>query len=254
VRPDDPMRAPAQVPPGTPPHPVRVAVNIQQWDDIAFLHWPVDRDVVQRLLPRGLQVDVYGGSAWIGVTPFFIRVRPLGVPVVPPGWAFPETNLRTYARGPDGRQGIWFLRMEVGARWFAAALRTIGLPYVRQQMAVQVDGDVARYRSRPDRPGERGGHEITVRAVGAPDATGDVELEQFLTARWHAYHVAAGRLLRTSVEHPPWNLLAGEVTSCDVRGLFAAADLPEPAQPPLVHISAGVSVRVGPPAPVRDGR
>ena len=49
------------------------------------LHWSYDPDVVQRLLPGGLTVDTFGGAAWVGLVPFFMRVhagrsrRPLGL-------------------------------------------------------------------------------------------------------------------------------------------------------------------------------
>ena len=114
--------------PAGPPHRVRLPVNIHHWERISFLHWPISAAELAPLLPDGTEVLTHEGTAWVTVTPFFIRVRPPGSPVVPPGWAFPETNLRTYIAGPGGRQGLWFLHMEVTALWFVAALRTIGLP------------------------------------------------------------------------------------------------------------------------------
>lgn len=69
-------------------------VNIHHWDHISFLHWPFEPQQITRLLPAGLTPVTWEGAAWAGVTPFFIRVRPPGVPVVPPRWSFPETNLR----------------------------------------------------------------------------------------------------------------------------------------------------------------
>jgi uncharacterized protein YqjF (DUF2071 family) len=228
-----------------------VPVNVHHWDDIAFLHWRVDPEAVQALLPADLRVDRYDGSAWVGLTPFFIRVRPLGVPLILPGWSFPETNLRTYVVGPDGRHGIWFLRMEVTAAWFAAALRTLGLPYVRQNMTVDATADQVRYRSWPVKPGGAGGHDITVRR-GAPlvPPSGGA-LEQFLTARWDAYHRVGRRLLRTTVEHPPWQLQSAAVENCGVSSMFDAVGLSTPPDAPLVHISPGVVVRVAPPAVLR---
>lgn len=39
-----------------------------------------------------------------------VRLGPL--PPLGPLSTFPETNVRTYARGPDGRDGLWFLSLE----------------------------------------------------------------------------------------------------------------------------------------------
>jgi len=55
-----------QLPPGCP-------VMFQTWRDLIFLHWRVPADLVTARLPRGLELDTYEGSAWIGVVPFFMR-------------------------------------------------------------------------------------------------------------------------------------------------------------------------------------
>lgn len=229
-------------PPAGPPHLVRPVSNVQHWDAISFLHWPYDPGSVQALLPAGLEVLVHREAAWVGVTPFRIRVRPPGMPT-PPGWAFPETNVRTYVTDEHGRQGIWFLHMEVTAGWFAAALRSIGLPYVRQRMGVRIEGGQIAYRSTP--AASPGGHDIVVRPGAALQPPSGGARERFLTARWAAYHRRGRALLRTPVEHPPWSLHRAETVVCEVDGLMRAAGLPAPDLPPLAHFSAGVMVHVG---------
>lgn len=86
------------------------------WLTQTFVHWPFRPDQVQRLLPEGLTADGYEGAAWVSFTPFLMAdVRPAVLPGAMPGLpTFPETNLRTYVRRPDGRDGLWFLSIEVG--------------------------------------------------------------------------------------------------------------------------------------------
>lgn len=235
-------------PPAAAPHRVPVPLNLHRWEAIAFLHWGVEPDVLAALVPSPLTVLTADGLAWVGVTPFRIHVRLPGMPGSPPGWVFPETNVRTYVRGPDGREGLWFLHMEVPAAWFVAALRTVGLPYVRRRMAVEEQGAGIRYRSAPRRSEQQGGHDLHV-VSGPPIApVGGGPMERFLTARWAAYHRRAGVLLRTPVEHEPWPLHTAEAPTCDAGPLFHAAGLPDPGGDPLVHWSPGVTVRVGAPA------
>lgn len=237
------------IPPARPQPPMRLPVNHHDWDAIGFLHWPFEPVAVAALLPGGLEVQTIDGAAWVGVTPFRIRVRLPGMRATPPGWAFPETNVRTYVRGPDDHQGLWFLHMEVTAAWFAGAMRGIGLPYVRQHMDVALGADRVAYRSRPGTA--PGGHEIVLRPGAALVPPTGRPLEQFLTARWSAYHRQAGLLLRTPVEHPPWSLHAATAEVCDVDALWEATGLPAPSGPPLAHWSPGVPVRVGRPRLVR---
>lgn len=226
-------------------------MNIHHWDRISFLHWPVRAAELAPLVPDGTEVLTYDGTAWVTVTPFFIRVRPPGSPVVPPRWAFPETNLRTYVAGPGGRQGLWFLRMEVTALWFVAALRAVGLPYVRQNMSVDRGEGSVVYESRPSRWSSGGGHHIVVRPMEELRPPEGGPWERFVTARWGAFHQRGGRLLYTPVEHQPWRLHAADVPSCAVDALFGSAGLVPPAGPPLAQFSPGVQVRVGVPRVVR---
>ena len=226
-------------------------VNIHHWDDIAFLHWPFAPADIAHLVPDRMAVLTYDGTAWVSVTPFFIRVRPPGVPVVPPRWAFPETNVRTYVAGPDSRQGLWFVRMEVTALWFVATLRAFGLPYFRQRMSVDVREERAVYSSQPQQSSSGGGHHIVVRPGADLRPAEGGPWERFVTARWGAFHRRGPLLLYTPVEHPPWRLRAAEVQNCSVDALFHAAGLPAPVGPPIAQFSPGVRVKVGVPQVVR---
>jgi hypothetical protein len=155
-------RARDGAPPPGPPHRVRVPVNVHDWQRISFLHWPVEPAVLARLLPDEVSVLTFDGAAWVSVTPFFIRVRAPGLPALAGVTAFPETNVRTYVAGPGGREGLWFLRLEVTHAWFVATLRALGLPYVRQRMTVDTDATSITYAARP-RSGPGPSHRVTVR-------------------------------------------------------------------------------------------
>lgn len=239
-----PRSRPGVAAPAAPPQRVMLPVNMHHWDNITFLHWPFPPDVVASLIPPQLQVLTYDGAAWVSVTPFFIRVRPLAIPVVLPGCAFPETNVRTYVTNREGAEGLWFLRMEVTAAWFVATLRAFGLPYFRQRMSVDVDNERIRYTSRPSR--DRG-YDVVVRPAAPLEPSFGGPRDRFLSARWAAYHRVGPALLYTRVEHPPWPLRTASVETCDVGGLFGHLDLPAPSGPPLAHFSPGVSVKVGVP-------
>ena len=108
------------------PERIEHAVMVQRWDRLSFLHRSCDPDVVQRVLPHGLEVDTFDGAAWIGLVAFRLTVRGRGIPRLPWVSRFAEVNVRTYVRGPDGRRGIWFLSLDaarlsavvVARRWY----------------------------------------------------------------------------------------------------------------------------------------
>jgi uncharacterized protein len=220
---------------------------VQEWRSVAFLHWRYEPVAVARLLPQGLEPDLYDGDAWVGLTPFVVRERSIaGIPTVfalQGLTTFPETNLRTYVRGPDGRDGIWFFSLDVDSLATTIAARTLyQVPYMRSEMQVDDDGDI-RYRARrPRRPDI--GHDLLVRPGAA--LTEPEPLVDFLTGRWRAWTKMAGRLATVAVQHEPWPLATADLLRGD-ETITAAAGLPTPASAPMVHYSPGVTARIGTP-------
>ena len=77
------------------PFEVRQPVMFHRWHRLTFLHWSYDVDRVQALLPDGLRVETFDGRAWVGLVPFFMKVRLRGLPNLPSLFNFPETTFAT---------------------------------------------------------------------------------------------------------------------------------------------------------------
>ncbi|POX57533.1 hypothetical protein C3492_43005 [Streptomyces sp. Ru62] len=215
------------------------------WLTQSFLHWAYAPDAIQRLLPDGLTVDTYDGHAWVGLTPFVMAdVRPPGSPVALA--AFPETNLRTYVRGPGGREGLWFLSIEVASPVMLAA-RAIGAPYHLGRLRLARNGESVTYA------GSRWGGGPAYRMVVRPGPPiRPTHRDVWLASRWRAFTQSAGAVWETPVEHEPWPLRAARLDDL-AESVTRAAGLPAPAAEPLVHFSDGVhKVRLGLSRPVRQ--
>jgi uncharacterized protein len=222
----------------------------QRWSALTFLHWPLEPADVARLLPPGLEVDTFDGAAWVGLVPFRMWVRLPWLPPIPGASAFPETNVRTYVRGPDGGTGIWFLTLEAGRLAPVLTARAgLRLPYRLAEMSVEEGAGEVRYRSRRRWPDAPATTRIAVRPGEAIPRAEVSQLEEFLTARFRLYTEAWGRLLRVPADHAPWQLRRAEVGRLD-QDLVHADGLPPVDGEPLVHYSDGVEVRIGAPAVV----
>src|SRR4051812_24259993 len=93
--------------------PDRQPVMYQKWRSLLFLHWALPPEAVRPLLPAGLDLDVYQGSAYVGLVPFTMRgVRPVGLPAVPWLSNFHETNVRTYVHAGGRDPGVWFFSLD----------------------------------------------------------------------------------------------------------------------------------------------
>jgi uncharacterized protein YqjF (DUF2071 family) len=86
----------------------------QRWNDLLFVHWPVSASEIAPMLPEGLEPDIFQGSAWLGVVPFWLdRLKVRGLPAVPGMRSFPDLNVRTYVRDENtGTPGMYFFSLD----------------------------------------------------------------------------------------------------------------------------------------------
>src|SRR5690625_5339622 len=84
----------------------------QKWEDLLSLHIPVDPEALRSHVPKELELDVYGGKAWISIFPFLIRdLRFRNMPRFPYFHKFLELNVRTYVKH-KGIPGVYFFSLE----------------------------------------------------------------------------------------------------------------------------------------------
>src|SRR3954454_4398523 len=145
-----------------PPRPVKWAVMLQRWDNLTFLHWRYRPEVIRALLPRELELDTFDGSGGVGLTPFLLTgLRLPRTPALPWISRFPEMNVRTYVRGPDGERGIWFFTLEADRLLAVFGARSsYRLPYRWARMSVRRNTTSVQYFSK--RHVGRGSAEILV--------------------------------------------------------------------------------------------
>lgn len=228
----------------------RRAIMTQHWNRVAFLHWAYDPDVVRRRLPDGLEVDTHDGAAWVGIVAFEMeRIAPIGLPPIPGLGTFPETNVRTYVRGPDGTPGVWFDSLDASRAIPVLIARTAyRLPYFWSRMSVDGHNSRMVYSGRRRRPGPRGAGGRIVVEVGK-HVVEPTSLEEFLTARWRLFTSTRRGLRTAEVTHPPWPLFRATPLVVE-PGLVEAAGYSRPTGPPVALYSPGVEVAVTTPKPV----
>ena len=242
--PDEARRALTRRPEGRP-------VMYQTWQDLLFLHWEVPAEAIRRILPDGLEPDLFQGRAYVGLVPFAMkRVRPAGLPGVRGLSDFLETNVRTYVHRRGERPGVWFFSLDaanvvgatLGRRWF-------GLPYFFARMALKSEesGGVLRlsYASRRIYPGPRPAMTRIEAEVSTPVEPARVgSLEYFLAERYLLYSATRRGVLSTGqVHHTPYPLRVAEVVGLEESALQAAG-IERPRVPPLAHYARGVDVEV----------
>ena len=237
------------------PKPATPWAMRQSWHDLLFMHWRVPADVLRPLIPPGLEVDTFDGSAWIAVVPFRMSdVAPRFVPAVPGLSAFPELNVRTYVVR-DGKPGVWFFSLDAANRLAVSIARTwFRLPYYRAAMALTETPEGIAYASQRNHPGA---HSAELRLRYAP--AGPVfnaqpgSLAWFLTARYCLYtqglptndrtYIASAPLQRAEIEHPAWPLQVAEA-AIETNTMTSPVGIVLPGIPPLLHFVRRIDVVV----------
>ena len=225
-----------------PPEP---SILRQSWRDLLFLHWSVDPEVLRPLVPGRLDLDLFGGRAWVALTPFHLTgVRPRLLPPLPLVSRFGEVNVRTYVHLGGRDPGVWFLSLDASSRLAAMAARfTYRLPY--HTASIRFESSAGRHRFSARRDG--GGRCDVVWDVAEsaePWRAKPGTLDAFLVERYVLYAEDGGRLLRARVHHEPYPLLRARLVSLE-EDLAARAGIALPrGQRPVAHFSPGVDVDV----------
>ena len=218
------------------PMPEGPWVMTQTWHDLLFAHWPIDADALRAHVPPEFALDVFDGTAWIGIVPFrMTNVAPRGVPSLPWISAFPELNVRTYVR-VDEKPGIYFFSLDAGSTLAVQAARSLfNLPYYSAVMSIVPDAGSVQYDSRREAGPAAARLSATYGPTGPPFAASPASLEHFLSERYCLYNLdRRDRPYRLDIHHPPWPLQAADARFA--RNTMAdAVGISLPDVKPLLH-------------------
>jgi len=211
----------------------------QAWHVLLYAHWAIDAAMLRPHIPARLEIDTFGGKAWLGIVPFRMTgVRLRWTPPLPWLSAFPELNVRTYVKAQD-KPGVWFFSLDAANAVAVAAARfSFHLPYFRARMECrEVDGWIRYQSERSHRGAPHAGFEGRYRPAGEFFEAQEGTLAHFLTERYCLYSAASeGRIYRGEIHHPPWLLQPAEA-QFSRNSMAEAAGLILPAEPPLLHFA-----------------
>ena len=220
------------------PMPARPWVMTQTWHDLLFAHWPVSADALRPRVPTEFTLDLFDGTAWLGIVPFHMtNVAPRGVPSLPWVSEFAELNVRTYVRVQD-KPGIYFFSLDAGSILAVQSARALlNLPYYSAVMSVTPKAENIEYDSRREGGSVAANFCASYGPVGPPFDPIPGSLEYFLTERYCLYnmdHRAAP--YRLEIHHPPWPLQSADA-EFRRNTMTEAAGLALPDTTPLLHFS-----------------
>ena len=216
------------------------------WHGLLFAHWRAPLEMLRPAIPRVLEIDTFGGEAWIGLVPFRMGgVRPRFLPAIGPASAFPGLNVRTYVRHA-GRPGVWFFSLDAASRTAVRLARaTFHLPYFDARMACRElsDGGLDYASNRVHRGVPGAVLKARYRPVGDVFHSRPGSLEHWLTERYCLYSAdGRRRVWRGDVMHEPWPLQPAE--ACwETRDMTRLLGWELPGDAPHLLFARGLDVR-----------
>ncbi len=208
----------------------------QTWEKLLFLHWPVSPSTLRPFIPKPLEIDTYGGEAWIGITPFTVsNLKLTGLPLIPGTHSFHELNVRTYVF-LDGIPGVWFFTLEASKLIPTLAARTFfALNYRKANIRFRRGSDILSFKSeRVDNETVDANFEAKWRPRGKLPSPAVDSLEFFLVERYCLFAAEENRIFSSQIYHSPWALRSAELLTFETT-LFESLGLSAPSMLPLTH-------------------
>ena len=170
----------------------------QRWSDVLFLHYEVDVQELQKLVPYPL--DLFEGKAVVGIVPFVMgHIRFPFLPAIPGLSKLFELNLRTYVL-IAGRPAVYFLTLDSNHLPGVLIARTFfGLPYRWRSMRLK-HKELYRFESAAFKLEAK---------INQTPATSEFDL--WATERYALVTRVFGMDLIGVVEHEPWKLTKAEL-------------------------------------------
>ncbi|HMP80194.1 MAG TPA: DUF2071 domain-containing protein [Pirellulaceae bacterium] len=241
-----------------PTHRPNQRVSLRQrWAELLFLHWEVEAEAIQRLLPPGLTVDTYDGKAYVGLVPFTMTgIRPTWAPAIWGLSSFHEINVRTYVHCEGKHPGVWFFSLDAAhaiAVWIG---RTFWhLNYCRARMSLTKDRRRGRIDYRTERLAPRSTSAIANVAYtpsGVSQSATVGTLEYFFAERYIMYVHRQGNLYLGRVHHVPYPLQTVTIHHWEENLLAANGVHRGPEEPSALYVEE-VNVEIFPLCPVERG-
>lgn len=184
-----------------------------EWKNLILLTYAVDPTVLEPYLPKGLELDLYKGKAFVSFVAFeFLNTKVKGIPI-PFHINFPEVNLRFYVRHKhketgEERRGVVFIKELVPKFMIALVANKI---YNEPYQAVPMKGKstlensdwIMKYEMRI--ANEKFSWKFI--AKNEPYFPSENSTEQFFKEHeWGFGTNHKGQLMHYKVEHPVWKI------------------------------------------------
>lgn len=218
----------------------------QTWNDLLFAHYPINLELLKKVVPDVLPLDSFNGMGWIGVVPFHMTgIRLRGLPPIPGTDRFPELNVRTYVT-LDGKPGVYFFSLDAANRIAVRVAKTLyHLPYKYADIQMKRMGAIIDYECRRQ-SSDDARLSCSYRPLSEPSYAAKGSFEEWMAERYCLYTLnKKGLPLRCDILHQPW-LLQNAEAEFSQNTMLSKQGIPVESDQPILHFSKKIVVRMWP--------
>jgi uncharacterized protein YqjF (DUF2071 family) len=224
-----------------------------RWQHLLMINYEIDPDVLTPFIPRGTEIDLWQGKAYVSVVGFmFLDTYVRGLPI-PFHRNFEEVNLRFYIKRshlPEGeRRAVGFIK-EIVPRWGIAYLarRLYNENYVALPMRHVIEQKQNQISAAYYWKYKKKWQSIQVSCQNEPQYPSVNSEAEFITEHYWGYSKQRnGDTMEYQVEHPRWRVWQADhhEIDVDVNGLYGPVFAPFlEKSPSSVFLAEGSQVNV----------
>jgi len=207
---------------------------LQRWEDLLFVHWEVSPELLKKHLPPGLELDLWGGNAWISIVSFKVsKTRLRYLPRIPYITPMLQVNVRTYVM-KNGEKGVYFFTIDTNKLSAATGARLFTLPYFKAKMKMKSRLGFITMISTRNKSNAK--WKIRYKKQGIPTYPNPSTIDHWLLERYVAWSYKYGNLYRGDIRHSCWKVQQAEIEIKE-NSLLACLLMEWKKQQPIIHFS-----------------
>ena len=216
----------------------------QEWNNAIFLHFKIPYNILNPLIPKGLELDSFNNNYYVSLVAFTMNeLHPKNL--FPIGFIsdFHEINIRTYVK-KNNHHGVYFLNIEAEKKISAYIARILSkLPYEASQIKRENNSYISYNYSKK--------FELKIRYNLQKTKVLKTDLDIWLLERYCLFYVDNLKIYRFDIYHKEWPLQKIDLVELKINYQFNDLIL-NTDNIEGFHYSNGVSVLSWPKVDVSD--
>ena len=223
-----------------------------KWENIIMANYEIDPAILLPFLPRGVELDLFDGKAYISLVGFMFKDTKLFNVTIPWFGTFEEINLRFYVVRKEGnkvKRGVVFINETILypiVAWMANKLYNEKYTVVPTKHQINADG--ATKKVNFEWLLNKKWNSIYVEAGTESVPMKSESLEQFIYEHYYGYtKIDENTSEEYKLQHPSWlvNKVAKYKINCDFKAMYGEAfSILNDTEPTAVFIAEGSAVGI----------